>query len=78
VPFLEAPFFWSEQYDSGLTYVGHAADIAAPEIDGSPEEGSFIAYYMDGDRVAAAAGVWRDEEMARLQAEMDRGVVVRR
>ena len=53
-------------------------DAAAPDIEGSLDEGSFIAYYMDAGRVAAAAGVWRDEEMARLQAEMDRGVVVRR
>src|SRR5690606_41725743 len=52
----------------GLRYVGHATDARAPVLDGSPEERAFIAYYLDGDRVAAAAGVGRDREMAAFHA----------
>jgi NADPH-dependent 2,4-dienoyl-CoA reductase/sulfur reductase-like enzyme/nitrite reductase/ring-hydroxylating ferredoxin subunit len=68
VPFRGAPFFWSGQFGVGLRYVGHAADAGAPVLDGSLEDRAFIAYYLDGDRVAAAAGVGRDREMAAFHA----------
>src|SRR5215207_1771069 len=34
-PFAEAPFFWSQHYDVGINYVGHAARWDAAELHGS-------------------------------------------
>ena len=36
-------------------YEGYAAEPAESVMVGTPEEGSFMVYYLEGDRVAAAA-----------------------
>ena len=64
------PFFWSGQFGTSLRYVGHAEDWDEVFIDGSLDEKRFIAYYLRGDEVLAAAGVGRDRAMAALHALM--------
>jgi NADPH-dependent 2,4-dienoyl-CoA reductase/sulfur reductase-like enzyme len=62
------PFFWSGQFGASLRYVGHATDWDEVFIDGSLDEKRFIAYYLRGDEVLAAAGVGRDRALAALHA----------
>ena len=59
------PFFWSMQYGKSLRYAGHLADGAFDDVivEGSLDEvdsAKFVAYYMQGDTVAAVASLMRD------------------
>jgi NADPH-dependent 2,4-dienoyl-CoA reductase/sulfur reductase-like enzyme len=63
------PFFWSAQ-QIALYYVGHASGFDEVVYDGAPEEGPFIAYYLQEDRLLAALGVERNAELAALEALM--------
>ena len=62
------PFFWSDQYDSGMEYRGWA-DPAVHRLvlRGTPGEGPWVAFWLDGDRVAAALHVdaWDDADAVK-------------
>ena len=64
------PFFWTIQYMKRLDYVGHAADWDSVVLHGDLGKGGgeprFLAYYVKDGRVAAAAGLGRDEDIAAL------------
>ncbi len=51
-----------------LDYVGHAADWDSVVLHGELSEGKpeFLAYYVKDGRVAAAAGLGRDNDTAAL------------
>lgn len=54
------PYFFSDQYDVGMEYVGHVADPARTEvvIRGELGRGEFVAFWVDGeDRLLAAMNV---------------------
>ncbi|MEX2126076.1 MAG: FAD-dependent oxidoreductase [Woeseia sp.] len=69
--YTEAPFFWSQHYDAGINYVGHAVDWDRIETDGDPAKYDFIARFIDGGRTAAVATLYRDVESLKLEAEME-------
>ena len=64
------PFFWSDQYDVGLEYRGWADPRSARTvIRGRPADGSWMAFWLDGDAIAAGMHVngWDDaEQLERL------------
>lgn len=53
------PFFYSDQYEIGLEYVGYAdpADVDAVRIRGDMADNRFIAFWMSGRRVLAGMHV---------------------
>ena len=58
-PYAPVPFFWSDQYDSRIQYLGRAAGtpdeqvvVVAGEVDGK-----FAAFYGAGGRFRAVLGV---------------------
>jgi NADPH-dependent 2,4-dienoyl-CoA reductase/sulfur reductase-like enzyme len=62
------PFFWTTQLGISLRYVGHASEW--DEIiyrDGTPEQRSFVAFYLKGGKLKAAAGVKHDPEMDAIE-----------
>jgi NADPH-dependent 2,4-dienoyl-CoA reductase/sulfur reductase-like enzyme/nitrite reductase/ring-hydroxylating ferredoxin subunit len=77
--FDAVPFFWTEQYDFGLAYVGHAERWDKIEIDGQLEgetRDCTIAYYGGGRKLAIAV-VHRDLEGLRAELEFEKIIEAR-
>ena len=66
------PFFWTEQYDFGLGYVGHAERWDRVDIAGSLEARDCTVSYWLGGRKLAVAIVHRDLEGLRAEVEFER------
>jgi NADPH-dependent 2,4-dienoyl-CoA reductase/sulfur reductase-like enzyme/nitrite reductase/ring-hydroxylating ferredoxin subunit len=66
------PFFWTEQYDFGLGYVGHAEHWDKAEIAGSLERRDCTVTYRLGGQRLAVAVVHRDLEGLRAEVEFER------
>jgi NADPH-dependent 2,4-dienoyl-CoA reductase/sulfur reductase-like enzyme/nitrite reductase/ring-hydroxylating ferredoxin subunit len=78
--FDAVPFFWTEQYDFGLAYVGHAAhwDEAKMEgqLDGQARD-CMVTYRRDGKMLAVAV-VHRDLQGLHSEVELERRIEVDR
>ncbi|MBZ0293841.1 MAG: FAD-dependent oxidoreductase [Anaerolineae bacterium] len=61
------PFFWTNQWDIQLRYVGHASDWDTTIFRGQPDEKDFIAFYVKDGKMLAAAGCNRDRDMDALE-----------
>jgi hypothetical protein len=71
------PFFWTEQYDFSLGYVGHAEGWDSIEFDGDLQARDCTIVYRRGDRKLAVAVIQRDH--AGLLAELElEGEIARR
>lgn len=66
------PFFWTEQYDFGLGYVGHAEHWDKAEIAGSLEDRDCTITYLRGGQKLAVAVVHRDLEGLIAEVEFER------
>lgn len=75
--FQMVPFFWTEQYDFGLAYVGHAKGFDAVEIDGDLEARDCRISYRKGGKELAAAFVHRDLEGLRTEHEIEQALARR-
>jgi NADPH-dependent 2,4-dienoyl-CoA reductase/sulfur reductase-like enzyme len=77
-PFDCVPFFWTEQYDLGLAYVGHADGWDKIEIAGSLESRDCtVAYWRRGQKLAVAV-VHRDLDGLRAEVEFERVIAMNR
>ncbi|MET1231515.1 MAG: FAD-dependent oxidoreductase [Candidatus Limnocylindrales bacterium] len=52
-PYRKAPYFYSDQYDFDMEYVGHPSHWDRLLFRGEPASGSFCAFWLDGQRVVA-------------------------
>ena len=74
----ELPLFYTDQYDLGMEYVGHAApdDVV---VRGDLPARPFVAFYLDGDTVRAGvhADQWAATDVIRelVGEEVDRSVL---
>ncbi len=73
-PFDMVPFFWTEQYDFSLAYVGHAERFDEVRIDGALDERDCTLSYWRGGRKLAVAVVHRDLEGLRSEVEFERAL----
>jgi 3-phenylpropionate/trans-cinnamate dioxygenase ferredoxin reductase subunit len=65
----EVPFFWSDQFELRLQYVGFASDWDRIELAGEPD--SFSTRYLSADgRLLAALVANRPAEVAELRREL--------
>jgi NADPH-dependent 2,4-dienoyl-CoA reductase/sulfur reductase-like enzyme/nitrite reductase/ring-hydroxylating ferredoxin subunit len=67
-PFEAVPFFWSNHFDVGLNYVGHAEAWDSIDVDGDLEARDFTAAFRKQGRTLAVATMGRDG--ASLEAEL--------
>ncbi|MCC6716781.1 MAG: FAD-dependent oxidoreductase [Acetobacteraceae bacterium] len=70
--FDHVPFFWTEQYDFTLGYVGHAEHWDTAEIEGSLEDRDCTITYRRAGRKLAVAVVQRDLEGLRAEVAFER------
>jgi NADPH-dependent 2,4-dienoyl-CoA reductase/sulfur reductase-like enzyme len=68
--FDSVPFFWTAQFDASLRYVGHAETWDEIIFRGEVNDQNFLAFYVRGGKVTAAAGMKRDREMAAIEELM--------
>lgn len=63
-PFVDVPFFWSDQFTARIQFVGRAEGGEKVSIVvGSPEERQFVALYETDGRLVAALGVSRPRQL---------------
>jgi 3-phenylpropionate/trans-cinnamate dioxygenase ferredoxin reductase subunit len=51
------PYFYTDQFDLGMEYVGRGGPDNDVVIRGDKDDGEFIAFWLDGDRVTAGMNV---------------------
>jgi 3-phenylpropionate/trans-cinnamate dioxygenase ferredoxin reductase component len=70
------PYFYTDQFEFSMEYVGHAATDDEVVIRGSLEDNEFVAYWLDGSTVTAAMNVniWDVNDRLRemVGTEVDR------
>ena len=64
-PYDEIHWFWSDQYDYNLQYVGYCPRWDQLVVRGSLEQRDFVAFYLRGGRLLAAAGINRARDVRR-------------
>jgi NADPH-dependent 2,4-dienoyl-CoA reductase/sulfur reductase-like enzyme len=72
--FDAVPFFWTEQYDFSLAYVGHAENWDKADVEGqldAQKQDCTITYSRGGKKLAMAF-VHRDLEGVRAEVEFER------
>jgi 3-phenylpropionate/trans-cinnamate dioxygenase ferredoxin reductase subunit len=75
-PFTEAPWFWSDQYDLNLQYVGASLPWDRTVVRGRLGEPPFTVFYLDRGRLRAAAGVNDGRTISQTRRLMEAGVDV--
>lgn len=70
VTFKAVPFFWTGQFDLKLRYVGHSENYEEVIIQGSLDDRSFLAFYIEENQVMAVAGVGQDRAIAAISELM--------
>lgn len=67
VSYDEIPYFFSDQYDVGMEYVGYASGDDELVIRGDLDARELIAFWLQGDRIAAGmnVNVWDVSETIR-------------
>jgi NADPH-dependent 2,4-dienoyl-CoA reductase/sulfur reductase-like enzyme/nitrite reductase/ring-hydroxylating ferredoxin subunit len=73
--FKSVPFFWTEQFEPYLFYVGHVTDWDEIIWHGKTEDRKFVAFYVKNDQVLAAAGCEYDHGMAYITELMRNGLM---
>ena len=75
-PYRDTYWFWSDQYEFNLQYVGYHTEWDELIVRGSLEDRSFLAFYIKDGRVLAAVGIGRGEEVQRCAAIIEAGAPV--
>jgi 3-phenylpropionate/trans-cinnamate dioxygenase ferredoxin reductase subunit len=73
--FEPVPYFWSDQYETKIQYVGHAGpDDEVRVMEGDPDDGKFVAAYGRAGRTMAALSFSRPARIMAYRAAIAKGV----
>ena len=72
--FDAVPFFWSQQHDLQLNYVGHAAHWDRVEIDGSLAAKDCTVTYRQSGRKLAVLTIGRDCDSLAAEIELEKTI----
>jgi NADPH-dependent 2,4-dienoyl-CoA reductase/sulfur reductase-like enzyme/nitrite reductase/ring-hydroxylating ferredoxin subunit len=75
--FDAVPFFWTEQYDFGLAYIGHAERWDRIDIDGQLDAADCSITYLEHGKKLATAVVRRDLEGLRAEVALEESIATR-
>ncbi|QDK45050.1 pyridine nucleotide-disulfide oxidoreductase [Bdellovibrio sp. ZAP7] len=70
--YLDVPFFWTQQYDKIVCYIGFSDRFDRMELLGDPGKDDFAVIYYEDDRVAAFMTVGRDLENLKVEQALQR------
>jgi 3-phenylpropionate/trans-cinnamate dioxygenase ferredoxin reductase subunit len=74
-PFTPVPYFWSDQFDIRFQVIGTPrGDDDVEIVDGSLEEGKFVALFGRGGRLRAVMAVGRPRLLMGYRPLLERGV----
>ncbi len=67
-PFASVPFFWSDQYDHRIQFIGRAAgDDEIHIVQGSVSENKFVALYTANGKMRAVLGLSMPKQVMRCR-----------
>jgi 3-phenylpropionate/trans-cinnamate dioxygenase ferredoxin reductase component len=75
-PYAPVLFFWSDQYDLKLQYVGHASRWDRTVFRGDRKSKSFAVFYLLESRVRAALGINRFKDVSAARKIIQRQTAV--
>ncbi len=75
-PYVEIPWFWSDQYDLNMQYVGHALRWDEVVLRGDVRERKFTAFYIEGGRLRAALTVNRHRDIRPSRELIRQGIAI--
>ncbi|MEE8369201.1 MAG: FAD-dependent oxidoreductase [Dehalococcoidia bacterium] len=67
-PYAEVPWFWSDQYDLNMQYVGHASAWDEVVLRGDTAGRRFTAFYLKDGRLRAAMALNRPRDISASRA----------
>lgn len=73
--YVAAPFFWTQQYGKSLRYAGHAEHWDQLIYHGDVAQQDFVAFYVQGGRIVAAAGMGRDADLLYITERLGQGTM---
>jgi len=75
-PYADIPWFWSDQYDLNLQYVGHATRWDEVVLRGDVTGRKFTAFYIEGGRLRAALTINRHRDIRPARDLIQKGVTI--
>jgi NADPH-dependent 2,4-dienoyl-CoA reductase/sulfur reductase-like enzyme len=75
-PYVELPWFWSDQFDLNLQVVGAPLSWERLVTRGDPASGRCVVFYMDGSRVVGATAFNQGREMRACRQLVESGKAV--
>jgi 3-phenylpropionate/trans-cinnamate dioxygenase ferredoxin reductase subunit len=74
--YTDIPWFWSDQYDLNLQYVGHATRWDEVALRGDVTGRKFTAFYMEDGKLRAALAVNRHRDIRHARELIRHGVTI--
>jgi len=65
--YQDVPFFWSQQFDVTINYVGHASSWTKTTVHGSLEGRNGAVAFHEGNQIKAVLTMGRDQQSLRIE-----------